>query len=83
MNKDIISRAVEYIESLADKEKISTAQVLERVGVKNVDIVEGISYHSAIYDETKERGIVELDMSEYEDSDDGLPHNIPYVVRRL
>ena len=83
MNKDIIAKAVEYIEKLPNNEKISTAQVLERVGVENVDIVEGITYHSEICDEIRKRGIVSLDMSEYEDKDVGLPYNIPYIVRKF
>lgn len=82
MNKNIVTKAVEYIEGLADGEKISTSEVLKIVGIETIDVAEGFKYHSTICDEIKKRGIVELDMSEYEESDVGLPYNIPFIIRK-
>lgn len=83
MDEEIIAKAVEHIESLSDKERISTSEVLKIVGIETIDLAVGFKYHRVICEEIEKRGIVELDMSEYKDKDVGLPYNIPYIIRRV
>lgn len=79
---DIIKEVVDYIESLPEGTRTTTIRIVNEL-FPDISPIDAFDLHFDIADEINRRKNVTLDMSEYEDSDVGLPYNIPFIVKKL
>ena len=83
MNKElIVSKAVEYLESMPNGSRTTTYFVLKDIGYGNIDDMEIFDLHFLIYDALTKSGKSIMDMSEHMDRVEGLPQYFDYVVRK-
>ena len=83
MDKEfIVSKAVEYLESMPDGSRTTTYFVLNDIGYGDIHDMEIFDLHFLIYDALEKSGKAEIDMSEHMGKVEGLPQYLDYIVRK-
>ena len=80
-NGDIVKKAVEYLHTLENGARITTIQLLERIGQNDLPTGDLFALDLAIKKAARDSGLIMDDPGD-EDMDVGLPFDIPFTVKR-